>query len=144
VWRLEHAFERARAAGTAAGRRPYSHLRRRVGFSLCFLVLASAPPAGPWLERRPGNVDAQAAPGARGDLVDRNGAAGRRPGKHYGLYVDRAKSGTPRHPRRPDRALPDLPPSRIDKALAGDRRTYLAGGLTPDEKDGCSISACRA
>jgi cell division protein FtsI (penicillin-binding protein 3) len=135
MWRVEHAFERARAAG-----RPQDDARLRifvvaVVFALVFLVLAIGA-AHSALSGPTQRVDALATPGARGDLVDRNGALLAVDLKHWGLYVDPREVWDTAGTRAAlTAALPDLPPKRIDKALAGEKRTYLAGGLTPEAKD---------
>ncbi|MBN9318308.1 MAG: penicillin-binding protein 2 [Caulobacterales bacterium] len=135
VWRLEHAFERARAAG-----RPQDDARIRifivtVVFGLAFLVLvigaAHSAMAGPGKR-----VGALANPEARGDLVDRNGALLAVDLLHWDLYVDPTVVWDTAATRSAlVRALPGIPARRIDKVLAGDKQAFLAGGLTPAEKD---------
>jgi cell division protein FtsI (penicillin-binding protein 3) len=134
VWRLEHAFERARAAG-----RPQDDARIRIFivalvFALAFLVLA----AGATLSALAGpgeHVGPLAKPEARGDLVDRNGALLAVDLMHWDLYVDPTVVWDVAATRKAlIAALPNIPVKRIDKALSGDRQTFLAPGLTPAEK----------
>jgi cell division protein FtsI (penicillin-binding protein 3) len=76
------------------------------------------------------------APGAsRADLVDRNGQLLAVDLTHYGLYVDPREIWDAQETRRGlMRALPDLDPARLERALRGDRRIFLVGALTPEEK----------
>jgi cell division protein FtsI (penicillin-binding protein 3) len=81
---------------------------------------------------------ANAAPppsGSRADLVDRNGDLLAVDLTHYGLYLDPREIWDPAETRRVlGVALPALSPARLEHALASDRREYLLGGLTPDQK----------
>ena len=55
---------------------------------------------------------------------------------HFGLYFDPNQNWNRDEVRRAlTVALPQLSPQRLDHALAADRRQYLLGGLTPEEKD---------
>jgi cell division protein FtsI (penicillin-binding protein 3) len=72
---------------------------------------------------------------ARADLTDRNGQLLAVDLTHYGVYVDpREIWDTTETQRVLGAALPALQPGRLDKALTSDRREYLIGGLTPEEK----------
>ena len=54
---------------------------------------------------------------------------------HYGLYFDRKENWDIEEVRRDLlAALPRLSPDRLDKALHADKRQYLLGGLTTEEK----------
>lgn len=133
VWRLEHAFERARASGRAE-----DDTRIRIVvvlglFSTLFvLVLAGAT----WrtLFAETGKSDYVTPIGAaRADLVDRNGQMLAADLLHYGLYIEPREIWDTAETRRALRtSLPDLTAERLEKALKAGRRTFVIGGLTPE------------
>ena len=135
IWRVEHAFERAKAAA-----RPEDDTRLRIFFVLAmfaagFLTLAvGATRAALFSDASRGGV-AVAPAGARADLVDRNGQLLAIDLPHFGLYYDPRENWNPEEVRRAlSAALPELSATRLDHALRADRRQYLLGGLTPDQK----------
>lgn len=137
VWRLEHAFERSRAAA-----RPEDDTRIRIFlvmgfFGLCFVgVSLGAGWSALFSRAGQGNGYAQGVEGARGDLVDRNGKLLAVDLTHYALYVDPREVWDAKETRAAlGRALPQAPGKRLDKAVYGDHRAFVLGGLTPDEKD---------
>jgi cell division protein FtsI (penicillin-binding protein 3) len=136
VWGLEHAFERARASGRAE-----DDTRIRVFFVLAlfaagFLTLAvGATRAALFSNAARGDGLAPAMGAARADLVDRNGQMLAADLLHYGLYIDPREIWDTEETRAAlTRALPDLEPERLERALRSSRRTFLTGGLTPEAR----------
>ena len=137
VWRLEHAFERSRAAA-----KPEDDTRIRIFFvmaffGLCFVGLAlGASFSAVFSNAGKGNGFMASTEGARGDLVDREGRLLAVDLTHYALYVDPREVWDKQEARRAlGKALPEVPAKRLDKVVFGDRRTFLLGGLTPEQKD---------
>ena len=133
IWRLEHAFERARASGRAE-----DDTRIRIFFILAlfsagFLILAmGATHAALFSDAGKGDY-VRPMGAARADLVDRNGQLLAADLLHYGLYIDPREIWDSQETRRALFAnLPDLTPQRLERALAAGRRTYVLGGLTPE------------
>jgi cell division protein FtsI (penicillin-binding protein 3) len=136
VWKLEHAFERAKADGKAeddTGIRIFFVLAL---FAAGFLTLGlGATRSAVFSNAGRGESAAAPAIGARADLVDRQGRILAVDLPHYGLYLDpREIWDTAETERVLGAALPGLAPARIDHALHADRREYLIGGLTPDDR----------
>ncbi|MCI3133421.1 peptidoglycan D,D-transpeptidase FtsI family protein [Phenylobacterium aquaticum] len=137
LWGLEHAFERAKAAGKAE-----DDTRIRIFFVLAlfaagFLTLAAGATRMALFPADHGSDFAGPVGAARADIVDRNGAMLAADLLHYGLYVDPREIWDLAETRRAlHAALPDLPLARLDKALNSPRRTFLVGGLTPDVRGG--------
>ena len=136
IWRLEHAFERARADA-----RPEEDTRVRIflimsAFAAVFVCLALGATYAALLADR-GRFGGTANPGAlvRADLVDRNGALLATNITHYGLYIDPAEVwDRGAAARQIKRALPRVSWSRLNKVLNGERRLIVMPGLTPAEK----------
>lgn len=135
VWALERAFKKARAADQVEG-----DTRLRIFFLLAlfatgFLFLAIGAARCALFAKPDGNGYAPPLATARADLVDRNGQLLAVDLAHYGVYVDpREIWDTAETQRVLTRVLPGLQAQRLDKALKSDRREYLIGGLTPDQK----------
>ena len=137
VWRIEHAFERNKAAGRAE-----DDTRLRIFFVLAlfaagFLTLAiGATHIALFPDADRGGAAVAGPPGARADLVDRNGQLLAVDLPHFGLYFDPKENWNRDEVHKAlSAALPQLSAIRLDKALKSDRRQYLLGGLTPEEKD---------
>ena len=134
MWRLEHAFERARASD-----KPEDDTRIRIFFvGVLFAAGFAALAVGATraaLFGEAGRGDGYAAPiaTARGDLVDRNGELLAADLLHYGLYIDPREIWDAAETRRALRgALPELAAERLERALRAGRRTFVLGGLTPE------------
>ncbi|MBE7219774.1 MAG: penicillin-binding protein 2 [Caulobacteraceae bacterium] len=137
VWKVEHAFERARAADRAV-----DDTRLRIFLVLCLFAFGfmfvglEAGKKALFSGIEPDDLAPPPAALARADLVDRNGEILAVDLAHYGLYLDpREVWDAPETRAGLLRALPRLDPARLSKALAGHRREYLAGGLTPAERE---------
>ncbi len=136
VWRVEHAFGRARAEDRAE-----DDTRLRIFFVLAFFAVAflglaaGAAHSALFADHDRAGADG-AAPGARAELVDRNGLLLAADLPHFGLYFDPKENWNPDEVRRVlPAAVPTLSLDRLNKALKADRRQYLVGGLTPADKD---------
>ena len=136
VWKLEHSFERARAAGRAEDDTRIRILVVLAAFSVGFVVLAAGATKMamyPGVSRVSGGGLESGM--ARADLVDRNGSMLAIDLAHYGLYLEPREIWDTNETRRALLAvLPDLPQARIDRALKSKRRGFLVGGLTPTVK----------
>lgn len=136
VWGLEHAFERARASGKAE-----DDTRLRIFFVLALFTLAFATlsvgalRAALFSDARGGGAMAPLG-ASRADLVDRNGMLLAADLLHYGLYIDPREIWD--HPETRQallRALPNLEAERLERALRGERRVFVLGALTPQERN---------
>jgi cell division protein FtsI (penicillin-binding protein 3) len=135
LWWVEHGYERARASEGAEG-----DTRLRIFFVLAlfgagFVALGLGATKAALFSPYGHGGALSDAPGAnaRADLTDRNGQVLALDVPRFGLYVD------PREMAYPDRvraallqALPNLPADKLARFLAGDRREYVVGGLTPE------------
>lgn len=134
IWRVEHAFEHAKA------QRKEQDTTYRIFFVLVMfacgfgaLGLGAIGKALLFDDGRGGGVSSAAV--ARADIVDRNGRLLAMDLVHYGAYLDPSQVWDKAETQRAlTGALPGVSPERIARALASDRRTYLARGLTPEEK----------
>jgi cell division protein FtsI (penicillin-binding protein 3) len=132
LWWVEHAFERARASDKAV-----DDTRLRIFFVLAlfaagFVTLAlGAGKAALFSPYARVAEPLTLMPGARAELVDRNGQVLALDLPRYGLYVD------PREMLHKDavraallQALPGIEAAKLNAILAGTKREYLLGQLT--------------
>jgi cell division protein FtsI (penicillin-binding protein 3) len=136
VWALERAFKKAKAADKGE-----NETRIRIFFLLAlfgtgFLFLGiGASRCALFGNRFAGNGYVTPIGAARADVVDRNGQLLAVDLTHYGVYIDpREIWDTGETERVLTQALPNLQAPRLEKALHSERREYLIGGLTPDQK----------
>lgn len=134
MWRLEHAFERARASGKVV-----DDTRIRIFFVLTvfatgFVALSiGATHAALFSDAGRGAAFTRPMGAARADLVDRNGRMLAADLLHYGLYIDPREIWDTGETRAAlAKALPNLTPDRLGRALRSGRRTFVIGGLTPE------------
>ena len=139
MWRVEHAFERSKAEGRAIDDARLRIFLILMLFGLAFVALGLEAgkralfyhPGGAGLEA---NIPAQ----ARADLVDRNGLLLATDVTHFVMYIDPHDVSPAHLAETRDEilaALPRLSPDRLEKALRGERRAFVIGDLTPQERD---------
>ena len=134
MWWVEHAFERARTSDKAV-----DDTRLRIFFVLVLFaagfVTLSLGATRAALFSPYGRAGEPLAPpaGARADLIDRNGQVLAMDLPRYGLYLDPGEIYRKSDVRAALLvALPAIVPAKLDKTLAGDRREFIIGALTPD------------
>lgn len=137
MWALEHAFERARAADRAVDDTRLRIFAVLALFSCAFVAVGvAAGQRALFSHAAPSDYAPPLPAAARADLVDRNGQLLALDLTHYGLYLDPHEIWDKAEVRRGlAAALPELSKARLDGALKGDRRAYLIGGLTPQERE---------
>jgi hypothetical protein len=136
LWSIEHAFERARAQA-----KPEEDTRVRIFFILAAFGFAfgAVSLGATRAALAPGADETAALPApvaSRADLVDRNGRLLASNLVHYGLYIDPEEVWDVAQARRALLAAdPAINPQRLERALTGEHRSYVLGGLTPEERD---------
>ncbi|WP_370689821.1 peptidoglycan D,D-transpeptidase FtsI family protein [Phenylobacterium sp.] len=135
-WRLEHAFERARASGRVEDDARIRIFAVMLCFGVCFCALAmGAAQAALFASPARSGGAGWTPPQARADIVDRQGRLLAADLLHYGVYIDPSEVWDIKATRQAlAQALPGVTAARIDRALSGGRRTFLAGGMTPVQK----------
>ncbi len=133
---MEHAFERARASEKAVDdtRLRIFFVLALFGFGFVTLGLGATRAAlfSPWGH---GAEIVQPAPNARAELTDRNGLILALDTPRFGLYVDPHEMV-----HRADvraallTAMPTISAPKLDRILAGDKRQYVIGQLTPEQQ----------
>ena len=137
IWRVEHAFEHAKAQRKEQDT-TYRIFFVLVLFATAFLTLACGAVTSSLLSgaAREDGLGAPAPAVERADLEDRNGRLLAVDLVHYGAYLDPRDVWDADETRRDILGvMPSLPRERLDRAFATGRRTYLIGGLTPEQKD---------
>ncbi len=136
IWRVEHAFEHAKAQRREQDT-TYRIFFVLVMFTTAFATLAAGAITKALLSHSgSGAGGAPIAAVARADLVDRDGRLLAVDLLHYAAYLDPREVWDPAETRRGLMSvLPALPKDRIDKALASNRHSFLISGLTPEQKD---------
>ncbi|MES2723231.1 MAG: penicillin-binding protein 2 [Pseudomonadota bacterium] len=137
LWGLEHAFERARAAGKAEDDARIRIFFVAAMFAASFVTLGvGATRMALFSSAAQGNGMTAPVGAGRADLTDRNGAMLAADLLHYGLYVDPREIWDANETRAALRlAMPGLSPARLERALRGERRSFLVGGLTPEVRN---------
>jgi cell division protein FtsI (penicillin-binding protein 3) len=134
LWRIEHAFERAKASG-----RPEDDARVRILVVLAFfavlfgLIGGGAIFAAVFSDSGKKGSIASLPLSAKADLVDRNGQLLAANLTHYSLFLDPADVWNRREPRKELLArVPGLKPSKFNDVMNKGKRRVLVEGLTPE------------
>ena len=136
LWWMEHAFERARASGKVEDDARIRIFFVMALFSAGFITLGlGASKAALFSGHDFSEELSPPPPGARADLVDRNGQILAMDLVHYGVYLDPHDVSDAKGTEAALMSvLPGIVPARLEKTLAGDRREFVIGGLTPEMK----------
>jgi cell division protein FtsI (penicillin-binding protein 3) len=137
VWQVEHAFGRSRAKD-----RPVDDARLRIFlllalFLLTFCGVAVSAARVAVLGRVRAPVGTPEVSAARATLVDRNGLLLATDLPRFDLYLDPREIAPAHRAQVRDGLLalfPRIAPDRVAAALAANRRTFVIGGLTEEEK----------
>jgi cell division protein FtsI (penicillin-binding protein 3) len=138
VWKVEHAFERANAAGAKARSARMRIFAILVGLSMAYVCLMIAA-ASASLLNSPGQIAALTGQAnARAQIVDRNGQLLATDVNDYDLFID------PTDMTGPDRTyvrnamaqiFPQISRDLLDKAFKGEGRTLLVPMLRGADRD---------
>ena len=138
VWKVEHAFERAHATGEKANSARMRIFSILVGIGFAYIFLAIFAGRASLFTSKAQIADLTGEPGARTQLVDRNGALLATDINDYNLFVDPTDmTAADRDLVKTDlaRALPQVSPELLDKAFRTQGRTLLAAMLKPADRD---------
>ena len=137
IWKIEHAFERARLRN-----RPVDSTRLRIFgvltlFAFGFAFLAFRAGVAALVHPQEGGLAGVIEPALqRADLVDRNGAPVALDVPHYGVYIDSREIWDVKEARRGLlEALPGLARDRLDQVLTSGKRELLLNGLDEEARD---------
>ena len=138
VWKVEHAFERAHATGEKANSARMRIFSILVGIGFAYIFLAIFAARASLFTSKAQIADLTGDPGARAQLVDRNGAMLATDINDYNVFVDPTEmTASDRDLVKNDlaRALPQVSPELLDKAFRTQGRTLLAAMLKPADHD---------
>ncbi len=138
VWKVEHAFERAHATGEKANSARMRIFSILVGIGFAYIFLAIFAARASLFTSKAQIAALTGDPGARAQLVDRNGALLATDINDYNLFVDPTDmTASDRDLVKNDlaRALPQVSPDLLDKAFRTPGRTLLAAMLKPADRD---------
>ena len=134
LWKIEHAFERAKASG-----RPEDDARVRILVVLVFfavlfgLVGGGAVFAAVFSDAGKKGRAAALSPLAKADLVDRNGQLLAANLTHYSLFIDPRDVWSRRETRQAlARHIEGFKPAKFNEIMDRGKRRVLVEGLTPD------------
>jgi cell division protein FtsI (penicillin-binding protein 3) len=136
-WWLDRAFERARASGRAEDDTRLRVFFVMALFSFAFVTLGVVATRAALFSGLDVNGSGREEPDARADLVDRDGRLLAIDLTHFGLYITPREVADPAATRAALLAAdPGLSAAHLDAALTGPHKEYyVAGGLTPEERD---------
>lgn len=137
LWRLEHAFERARALDASGRGTRLRIFAVMFGFALLFGWIATGAAHSALMSGTP-SVATRMLPDAvgRADIVDRNGQLLATNIRHYALYVQPDEVWDRAHALRAiRRAVPRVPERQLRNAMEASRRAFVMGGLEPAERE---------
>ncbi|MES2033877.1 MAG: penicillin-binding protein 2 [Pseudomonadota bacterium] len=135
VWRVEHAFERAHADGRAENDTRIRIFIVLAVFLVGFVIMAAGAVWSATLSDAGEGGKTVAGVPKRADLVDREGRLLAANLTHYTVSIDTREVWSKRETRAALlKALPQLKPRQVDKALRAEKRGVLLRGLSPSEK----------
>ena len=135
IWGLERAFEQAKAQRREQDT-SYRIFFVLVLFATAFGTLAAGAITAALVSGGRDSFGGPLPSVPRADLVDRNGQLLALDLVHFGAYLDPHDVWNVGETRNAlIAALPPQARERVNKAFASGRRTYLIGGLNPEQKD---------
>jgi cell division protein FtsI (penicillin-binding protein 3) len=136
VWSLEAGFRRVRDRDRLVDDRKLRIFLVLCLFALGFAFMGVEAARKAVFSKSSVGLDVPPPAFARAELTDRNGSLLAVDLPHYGLYLNPREVWNRAETRRGlIAALPRLSVERLNKALQSNRREYLAGALTPQERD---------